>query len=142
MQTVMTPDRVDSSLKTNSLLFWCTLLVPAAIIPLGIDFLLNPIGAPTGFGIPIHDHVAFPCLWTNGIGDIFSGLVMLPFVFRRNRRAIATIYTILILVPVGDGLIILQHLGFAPPIYIHWGTALYMLIVATSLLRIPLLPSS
>jgi hypothetical protein len=37
--------------------------------------------------------------------------------------------------PIGDGLVILSHLGFAPPIFIHWGTALYMAIVAASLLR-------
>jgi len=39
--------------------------------------------------------------------------------------------------PFGDGLVILRHLGFAPPIYIHWGTALYMTIVAVFLLRKP-----
>jgi Domain of unknown function (DUF4267) len=142
MQTVIKQTALDSNLKTNSLLFWCTLLVPAAIIPLGINFLLNPIGASTGFGIPIQDPIAFPYLWTKGLRDIFSGFVMLPFIFRGTRRAIATIFSISILVPVGDGLIILQHFGFAPPIYIHWGTALYMMIVAAFLLRKPLLSSS
>jgi hypothetical protein len=38
-------------------------------------------------------------------------------------------------IPFSDGLVILAHLGFAPPIYIHWGTALYMIIVAAFLLR-------
>jgi hypothetical protein len=33
---------------------------------------------------------------------------------------------------LGDGPVILSHLGFVPPIYIHWGTALYMRIVAVS----------
>jgi len=47
----------------------------------------------------------------------------------------ATLFAISIVVPFGDGLVILRHLGFAPPIYIHWGTALYMMIVATFLLR-------
>ena len=36
-------------------------------------------------------------------------------------------------VPFGDGLVILKHLGFAPPIYMHWGTAVYMAIVAAFL---------
>src|SRR5215510_208749 len=119
----------DSSiLKKNSLLFWFTLLIPAAIIPLGINFLLNPVGASTAFGIAIHDPSAFPFLWTKGIRDIFSGVVMLPFLFWGDRRALAAIYTVGIVIPVGDGLVILQHLGFAPPIYMHWGTALYMAI--------------
>ena len=117
------------------MLFWCTLVIPVAIIPLGINFLLNPVGASTAFGIPIHDPAAFPFMWTKGIRDIFSGVVMLPFLFRGDRRSIATIFAISIIVPFGDGLVILQHLGFAPPIYIHWGTALYMTVVAAFLLR-------
>ena len=125
----------DSILRKDSVLFWCTLVIPVAIIPLGINFLLNPVGASTAFGIPIHDPAAFPCMWTKGIRDIFSGVVMLPFLFRGDRRSIATIFAISIIVPFGDGLVILQHLGFAPPIYIHWGTALYMTVVAAFLLR-------
>lgn len=125
----------DSILRKDSVLFWCTLVIPVAIIPLGINFLLNPVGASTAFGIPIHDPAAFPFMWTKGIRDIFSGVVMLPFLFRGDRRSIATIFAISIIVPFGDGLVILQHLGFAPPIYIHWGTALYMTVVAAFLLR-------
>jgi hypothetical protein len=45
------------------------------------------------------------------------------------------LFAIAIFIPFGDGLVILSHLGFAPPIYIHWGTALYMTIVAAFLLR-------
>ena len=125
----------DSILRKDSVLFWCTLVIPVAIIPLGINFLLNPVGASTAFGIPIHDPAAFPFMWTKGIRDIFSGVVMLPFLFRGDRRSIAPIFAISIIVPFGDGLVILQHLGFAPPIYIHWGTALYMTVVAAFLLR-------
>ena len=40
---------VDSStLRKNSLLFWCTLVVPAAIIAIGINFIFNPVGALNG----------------------------------------------------------------------------------------------
>ena len=119
---------VDSSiLRKNSLLFWCTLVVPAAIIGIGINFILNPVGASTGYGIPIHDPAAFPFMWIKGIRDIFAGLVILPFLFRKDRRTAATLFAISIFVPFCDGLVILRHLGFAPPIYIHWGTALYMM---------------
>ena len=58
---------LDSSiLRKNSLLFWCTLVVPVAIIGLGINFILDPVGASTRFGIPIHDPAAFPFMWTKG----------------------------------------------------------------------------
>src|SRR5476649_2574446 len=115
----------DVPLKKNSPLFWLTLLVPALIIPLGINFLINPIGASAGFGIPITDPSAFPYMWTKGIRDIFSGLTVLLFFFWADRRAIATVYTAAILTPIGDGLIILRQSGVSWPIYMHWGTALY-----------------
>src|SRR6516165_6185143 len=127
---------VDSStLRRNSLLFWCTLVIPVAIIAIGINFILNPVGASTAFGIPIHDPTAFPFMWTKGVRDIFAGLVILAFLLRGDRRTTATVYAIAIFIAFSDGLVILAHLGFAPPIYIHWGTALYMVIVAAFLLR-------
>jgi hypothetical protein len=125
----------SSTLRGNSLLFWCTLLIPVAIIGIGINFLLNPVGASTGFGIPIHDAAAFPFMWVKGIRDIFSGLVVLTFLFRGDRRTTAILYALAVFIPVGDGFVILSHLGFAPPILIHWGPALYMMIVTAFLLR-------
>ena len=98
---------------------------------------ITPAGASAGFGIPIHDPAAFPFMWIKGIRDIFSGLVVLPFLLKADRRTTATLFAISIVVPFGDGLVILRHLGLAPPIYIHWGTALYMMIVAAFLLRKP-----
>ena len=50
-------------LKRNSPLFWFTLVIPLAIIGIGINFILNPVGASTAYGIPIHDPTAFPFLW-------------------------------------------------------------------------------
>lgn len=124
-----------SELKRGSLLFWLALLVPVAIIPLGINFLLNPVGATAAFGVPVTDPSAFPFMHTKGIRDIFSGLVMLPFIMRGDRRTVATLFAIAILIPVGDGVIILNRLGFVAPIFIHWGTALYMVVIAVFLFR-------
>jgi len=124
-----------STLRRNSLLFWCALVAPVGIIVIGINFILNPVGASTAFGIPIHDPAAFPFMWVKGIRDIFSGLVILSSLWWGDRRTTAILSAIAIFIPLGDGLVILSHLGFAPPIYIHWGTALYMMIVAAFLLR-------
>ena len=123
------------TLRKNSPLFWCTLLVPSAIIAIGVNFILNPVGASTAYGIPIPDPGAFPFRWIKGIRDIFSGLVILAFLLQGDRRTTAVLYAIAIFIPLSDGLVILGHLGFAPPIYIHWGTALYMIIVGAFLLR-------
>jgi Domain of unknown function (DUF4267) len=129
----MKTDLDSSTLRMNAPLFWFTLVVPAAIIGLGINFILNPVGASAGFGIPIHDPAAFPFMWIKGIRDIFAGVVVLVFLFRGDRRTTATIYAIAVFIAIGDGLVVLKHLGFAPPIFIHWGTALYMMIVAAFL---------
>jgi hypothetical protein len=110
-------------------------VVPAAIIVIGVNFILNPVGASTAYGIPIHDPASFPFMWIKGIRDIFAGLVILAFLFKGDRRTTAILFAISIFIPFCDGLVILRHLGFAPPIYIHWGTALYMIIVAAFLLR-------
>ena len=68
----MKADAGGSMLGKNSLLFWCTLVVPVGIIAIGINFILNPVAASTGYGIPIHDPAAFPFMWIKGIRDIFS----------------------------------------------------------------------
>lgn len=126
----------DGSLLTwNSRLFWFTLVIPVAIIGIGFNFILNPIGASTGFGIPIDGPAAFPFMWIKGIRDIFSGLVVLWFLRSGDRRTTGILFAIAVFIPVADGLVILRHLGFAPPIYIHWGTALYMTIVSAFLLK-------
>src|SRR5262249_22100657 len=98
-------------------------------------FILNPVGASTAYGIPIHDPAAFPFMWVKGIRDIFSGLVILSFLWRGDRRTTAILFAIAIFIPIGDGLVILSHLGFAPPIYIPWGTEFYMIFFAALLLR-------
>ena len=67
--------------------------------------------------------------------DIFSGLVVLTFLWWGDRRTNAILFAHAIFIAFGDGLVILSHLGFAWPIYMHWGTALYMTIVAAFLLR-------
>ncbi|KAH7419593.1 hypothetical protein BKA64DRAFT_21373 [Cadophora sp. MPI-SDFR-AT-0126] len=124
-----------SSLKSNSPLFWVALAIPVAIIGIGVNFILNPVGASTGFGIPIYDPASFPFMWIKGIRDIFSGLVVLWSFWRGDRQIIAALFAMATLIPIGDGFIILSHLGFALPIFIHWGTALYMGVVTRLLFR-------
>ncbi len=119
-----------SELKRNSALFWFTLAIPLGIIGLGINFIFNPIGASSGYGIPIHDPNIFPYMWIKGIRDIFSGLVILPFLLSGNRKVTAILFAISIFVPFCDGFVIINHLGFAPPLLIHWGTAFYMMVVS------------
>jgi len=124
-----------NELRKNSALFWFTLAIPIGIIGIGINFIFNPVGASSGYGIPIHDPNALPYMWVKGIRDILSGLVILPFLFGGNRKVAAILFSIAIFVPFCDGLVIISHLGFAPPLLIHWGTAFYMMLVSYFLLR-------
>jgi hypothetical protein len=133
METQMELDR--SELRKNSALFWFTLVIPLAIIGIGINFIFNPIGASSAYGIPIYDPNSFPFMWIKGIRDIFTGLVILPFLFSGNRKVTAILFAISIFVPFSDGLVIISHLGFVPPLLIHWGTAFYMMLVSYFLLR-------
>ena len=126
--------RNKEMIRKNSALFWFTLLIPIGIIGIGINFILNPSGASAGYGIRITDPNSFPYMWIKGIRDIFSGLVILPFLFRGDRKVTAILFAIAIFIPFCDGLVIIASSGFAAPLLIHWGTALYMLVVSFFLL--------
>ena len=98
-----------NELRRNSALFWFTLAIPIGIIGIGINFIFNPVGASSGYGIPIHDSNSFPFMWIKGIRDIFSGLVILPFLFGGNRKVTAILFAIATFIPFCDGLVIISH---------------------------------
>lgn len=126
----------EAKLAKSSPLFYATLVVAIAIIVVGINFIVNPIGGGVGYGIASQSSDAIPYMWVKGIRDIFSGLVVIASLVKGDRHFIGIVLAIAIFIPVGDGLIILNRLGLAMPLLIHWGTALYMIVVATLLLRV------
>jgi len=75
-------------------------------------------------------------MWAKGVRDIFSGLVLIAFLIKGDRRSIGIVLATAIFIPVSDGLIILNRLGLAAPLLIHWGTALYMIVVSILLFRV------
>ncbi len=123
------------NMKANTPLFWFTAAPPVAIIGIGINFILNPVGASAGYGVPCHHPPSFPFMWIKGIRDIFSGLVLLWSLWNGDRHTTASLNAFATLIAVGDGFVILNHLGVAPPLMIHWGTALYMSVVTWFLFR-------
>jgi hypothetical protein len=124
-----------NELRRSSALFWFTLIIPIGIIAIGINFILNPAGASAAYGVAISDPSSFPFMWIKGIRDIFSGLVILPFLLNGNRKVTGILFAISIFIPFCDGFVTIAHSRFATPLLIHWGTALYMIIVAAFLLR-------
>ena len=74
-------------------------------------------------------------MWIDGLSDILSGLAIPPFLLRGSLRTTALLFSIAILIPVCDGLMILEHRGFASPILIQWGMAVYMTVATAFLFR-------
>ncbi len=115
--------------------YWLTAAAAVGIIFLGARFMQAPNAGAEGFGIPLaHTKAAMAYGWIKGIRDIFSGLVLLPLLWKRMRTAAAWVFTTAIVVPATDGLIVLATNGIhdVAHLLIHWGTALVM--IATSLL--------
>jgi|GEM_PF-413668 len=119
---------------TRSTSWWITLLLALGIIFLGTRFIVMPETGADGFGISFVNPTDDVYGKIKGIRDIFSGLVLLPLLWKRMRTATALVFTAAIIVPVTDGLIVLTTNGLhdVQHLLIHWGTAAVM--VATSLL--------
>ena len=113
----------------RSVSYCITLLVALGIIFIGARFILQPQAGAAGYGIPFsHDHDAIYGK-VKGIRDIFLGIVLLPLLYMRMRKATAWVFTTAIVVPVVDFMIVrstngagdLQHL------LIHGITTLVMI---------------
>jgi hypothetical protein len=122
---------------TRSVSFWLTLLIAAGIIFVGGRFIVNPAAGAAGFGIPLSNTVDYAYGRIKGIRDIFSGLVLLPLLFLRMRRAVAYVFTTAIIIPATDCLIVLATNGPTDiqHMLIHGGTAVFMVVISVLLFR-------
>jgi len=122
---------------TRSVSFWLTLLLAAGIIFVGARFIVDPAAGATGFSIPFSNTADYAYGRIKGIRDIFSGLVLLPLLWLRMRKAVAYVFTTAIIVPATDFLIVLttNGPGDVTHMLIHGGTALFMVFVSVLLFR-------
>lgn len=118
----------------QGLLFWATSLVPAGVIAIGILASIYPRLASVAFGIPVADSNISGYVRIAGVRDIFFGLAILALLLEGDRRATAIVFAIVTLIPVCDGLVVLNYAGFVLPLLMHWGAAVYMSVVAYFLL--------
>ena len=119
----------------TSVSFWSVLILAAGIIFIGIRFILHPEVGALGYGIPFenaHDAVYGKI---KGIRDTFSGIVLLPLLWMRMRKAVAWVFTASIVVPVFDFLVILSYKGSSDVshLLIHGVTAVVMVITSVLL---------
>ena len=122
---------------TRSVSFWLTFLIAAGIIFVGARFIINPAAGATGFGIPFSSTADEAYGRIKGIRDIFSGVVLLPLLWLRMRRAVAYVFTSAIIVPATDCMIVLSTNGpgDVPHLLIHGLTAAFMVLISFLLFR-------
>lgn len=108
-----------------------TLLLAAGIIFIGVRELIYPAVGAQGFGVPLIDPRDGDLLAVKAARDIASGVLVLALLGLGDRRSLAYAIGALSLIPIMDGLIVLRHAGweFKPVIAIHWGTAVFMLVI-------------
>lgn len=121
----------------RSLSYWLTLLVALGIIYIGVRFIVDPVAGAGGFGVSFSSDRDFPYARIKGIRDIFSGLVLLPLLILRMRKAAAWVFTSAMVVPATDFLIILSTNGSADiqHLLIHGLTVVYMLFTSFLLFK-------
>ena len=121
----------------RSLSWWLVLLVALGIIFVGVRFILAPAVGAEGYGIGFSDVFDGVYGRIKGIRDIFSGLVLLPFLVMRMRRVAAWAFSSAIIIPVTDGMLVIARNGWGDIAHwsIHWGTAVYMMVVSVLLFR-------
>src|SRR6187402_2471951 len=122
----------SSTWGTRNASFWMTLLIALGIIFIGARFIIDPNAGAVGFGIPFATDHDFPYARIKGIRDIFSGVVLLPLLMLRMRKATALVFTSTIIVPATDFLIVLSTNGASDVqhLLIHGLTVVYMLFTS------------
>lgn len=134
---------METSLKQHtpwgikSASYWITLLVAFAIIFIGARFMLQPMVAAVGYGIPFSDAQDAVYGRIKGIRDICSGLVLLPLLLLKMRKAAAWVFTTAILIPSVDFLIIAftNGSGDLEHLMVHGLTAVLMIVNSFLLFR-------
>lgn len=123
--------QTNHSWGPRSASYYLTAIAAAGIIFLGVRFLLSPQAGAEGFGIPLaNTREALAYGWIKGIRDIFSGIVVLLFLIRRQPRATAFAFGAAIIIPVSDCITILSVNGLedVTHVLIHGITAVYMMV--------------
>lgn len=127
--------KLNTPVKLISLSGCLSMLVAVGIIFVGIREFLFPGAGAGGYGVPLVDPADGDLLAIKAARDIASGLMVLTFLGMRDRKGLACAIAVYISVAVLDGCIVYRHAGwnFTPVIWVHWGTAAYMLAVVALL---------
>src|SRR5246127_5440977 len=89
------------------------LLLAAAIIAIGVQYVASPLTATRSFGMPLPENGANIAWWLRlkGVRDIVSGLAVLAFMMWGAPSGVGIILLVEAIIPVGDMLVILAAKG-------------------------------
>ncbi|GAA2422083.1 DUF4267 domain-containing protein [Streptomyces pulveraceus] len=101
------------------------------VVFIGARFLLQPLSAAAGYGVPAKADGDRAYLTVKGLRDLAFGLLGLALLAFVGARAEAWYMLLVALVPLGDTLIVLRHGGTRAVAYgIHFATAVVVLVSA------------
>ncbi|WP_327432534.1 DUF4267 domain-containing protein [Streptomyces sp. NBC_01236] len=104
------------------------------VLFIGARFLLQPVPAATGYGVPAKPHGDVAYLEIKGLRDTTFGVMGLALLAFAGVTAEAWFMLIVALAPLGDTLIVLRHGGTKAVAFgIHFATAVVVLISAALL---------
>ncbi len=111
-------------------------ILGVAILLLGANFVVNPHGGATGYGVTVTSTDADAFLRCKGVRDIATGIVVLSLLAFSSARSVALALLGMLPIPIGDAIIVAMT-GGAPAyaVPMHGITAVVMLVVALLILR-------
>ncbi len=114
-----------------------TALTGAAVVFIGLRFLLDPQGAASGFGIaPWPRGNAAGYFVVKGVRDGACGAIVLILLALRQRRALGWVLLTDAIIPIGDAISVLTHGGPPATAYgVHGATAALVVVLALLFLR-------
>lgn len=101
------------------------------VLFIGVRFLLRPVPAAAGYGVPAKPDGDRAYLEIKGVRDTVYGILGLALLIFVGARAEAWFMLVVALAPLGDTLIVLRHGGTKAAAFgIHFATAVVILVSA------------
>ncbi|MDF5757343.1 DUF4267 domain-containing protein [Spongiactinospora sp. TRM90649] len=111
---------------------WLAGLIAIGIILIGIRFLLRPVAAAEGFGVPVSMNAY---LTVKGVRDITCGLIVLPALVTGDQHMLGWLILASVFSPLGDTVIVLRNGGRRAVAFgVHGLTAAVMVVIAAILI--------
>src|SRR5690242_7910720 len=97
----------------RSYVIWLAGLVSVVILLLGVRAFVDPVGASTSFGLPMHTDTETSFVRIYGARNALLGAVALVFAARGMRGPLMLIFAMATVLPLLDAAVIISRIGFA-----------------------------